>query len=35
MEARHLVVHDGDADRVVAAGNVTMEHGNGLLLWLV
>ncbi len=35
VKARHLVVHDGDADRVVAAGNVTVEHGNGLLLWLV
>jgi hypothetical protein len=26
MKARHLVVHDGYADTVVAAGNITMTH---------
>src|SRR5439155_22122642 len=27
VQPRHFVVDDGDADRVVAAGNVTVKHG--------
>ena len=27
VQARHFVVDDGDADRVVAAGNVPVKHG--------
>jgi hypothetical protein len=26
VESRHLVVDDGDADRVVAAANVSVHH---------
>jgi dihydroorotase len=26
MKARHLVIHDGDADRVVARRNITVQH---------
>ena len=33
VQARHLVINDGDADRVVAAGNVTVKHGRSLLFW--
>jgi hypothetical protein len=32
VQARHFVIDDGYADRVVAAGNVTVKHGVRLLL---
>ena len=33
VQARHLVVDDGDADGVVARGNVTVKHWDCLLFW--
>jgi hypothetical protein len=27
VQPRHFVVHDGDTDGVVTAGNVTVHHG--------